>query len=99
MKTAMDLAYIREFVALASSLSFSETAEQMHISQSALSRHIQALEKELGEPLFIRSTRKMRIPFATRILSPTEISFGRFLYVTETFVASPSRSSVVKVNS
>jgi LysR family transcriptional activator of glutamate synthase operon len=69
MKTAMDLAYIREFVALASSLSFSETAEQMHISQSALSRHIQALEKELGEPLFIRSTRKMALSdLGTRLL-------------------------------
>ncbi|MGN1388024.1 MAG: LysR family transcriptional regulator [Bulleidia sp.] len=76
----MDLAYIREFVALASSLSYSETAERMHISQSALSRHIQALEKELGEPLFIRSTRKMvlsdlgnrLLPFAEDITESAE---------------------------
>ena len=44
----MDLNYIREFVVLANTCNYMEAAEQLFISQSALSRHIKNLEEELG---------------------------------------------------
>ena len=57
----METGHIREFVMLADCLSFSEAAERLFISQSSLSKHIQALERELGTNLFIRTTRSIRL--------------------------------------
>jgi len=57
----METRYIREFVNLAETLSYSESARLTHISQSSLSRHIQMMEKELGEALLKRTTRKVEL--------------------------------------
>lgn len=51
----MDIERIREFCHLADSLSFSRTAAHFYISQSVLSKHIAALEDEVGVRLFVRS--------------------------------------------
>ena len=42
------------FTILARTLSFSETARQTGISQPAVSKHIAALESEIGAALFVR---------------------------------------------
>lgn len=60
----MDTNYIREFVMLADCLNFSEAAERLFISQSSLSKHIRALERELGASLFDRTTRSIRLSAA-----------------------------------
>lgn len=52
----MDIEALREFVGICETLSFQETAENLHVSQPALTKHIQRLEEELGVPLFDRST-------------------------------------------
>ena len=57
----MEIQYLREWIHLTETRSYSRSAEELHISQSSLSRHIQMLEKELGEALFIRSTRKIEL--------------------------------------
>ena len=57
----MELEYIKEFVELADTLNYSTTADRLHISQSSLSRHIVMLEKELGEVLFERTTRRISL--------------------------------------
>lgn len=57
----MELNYIREFVVLAETESFLEASESLFISQSSLSKHIKALEKDLDLTLFDRSTRKVRL--------------------------------------
>lgn len=51
----MEISDFREFADLAETLSFSATAERMFISQSALSKHIARMERELGITLFDRS--------------------------------------------
>ena len=48
----MEIAVLREFVSLAENLNFSTTAKRLFITQSTLSRHIAALEHELGCRLF-----------------------------------------------
>lgn len=48
---------LRTFVAVAQRLSFSAAAEQLHLTQSAVSRQIKALEGQLGAALFNRGTR------------------------------------------
>lgn len=57
--TVFDIAYVRDFIVLADTLSFSETAKRLYSSQSAVSRHIDVMEKALGARLFERSTRKV----------------------------------------
>lgn len=57
----MDTKQLRYFLEMADRLSFRETAEALYISQSALSRQISELEKELGAKLFRRSTRKVEL--------------------------------------
>lgn len=52
----MELEWLQDFVSLANTGSFSKAAEQRHISQSAFSRRIQALEHWLGTPLIDRHT-------------------------------------------
>lgn len=49
------LEYSREFIELAMRLNYTTAAEQLHLSTSALSRHIADLESELGFPLFNRT--------------------------------------------
>lgn len=47
---------IRCFLYVASCKNFSAAAEQLYLSQSAVSYHVRSLEKELGFPLFERNT-------------------------------------------
>lgn len=64
------------FIALAEEAHFAKAAERMHISQSALSRSISAMEASLGVRLFERTSRRVTLSaagrtylsFATRIL-------------------------------
>ena len=57
----MDISYLRDFVRLAENCHFQKTAEELYLSQAALSRHISSLEKELGTTLFDRTTRKIEL--------------------------------------
>ena len=66
----MELKYIREFVSLAETGNYFETAERLFITTSSLSRHIKALEDELGMPLFDRTTRKVALNRHGRLFLP-----------------------------
>lgn len=50
----MRVEHIREFVMLYRKLSYARAARELFISQSSLSRHIKAMEDELGCTLFVR---------------------------------------------
>lgn len=52
----MDLRHLEDFVSLCGTRSFSRSAVARHVTQSAFSRRIQALEVWLGAPLVDRST-------------------------------------------
>ena len=54
----MNLRHLEHWLALADTCSFSRAAEKLHITQSALSRSIQALEEDLGGPLVDRVGKK-----------------------------------------
>ncbi|GHV97470.1 LysR family transcriptional regulator [Lactobacillus nasalidis] len=57
----MDLNHLNVFINLAESLNYSKTAENLHISQPAVSRIIQRLEDEIGVTLFYRSRREVQL--------------------------------------
>ena len=66
----MDINYelYKVFYYVATTLSFSEASRYLFISQSAVSQSIKALEKKLGQPLFIRSTKKVKLTPAGELL-------------------------------
>ena len=42
-------------------MSFTRAAERLHVTQGAVSRQIKQLEEELGQPLFHRRGRKLKL--------------------------------------
>ena len=64
---------LRAFEAVARRLSFRGAAEELHLTQSAISRQIQALEEELGAPLFLRGTRHVELTTAGSALQQTVV--------------------------
>ncbi|MBL8324143.1 MAG: LysR family transcriptional regulator [Rubrivivax sp.] len=52
---------LRAFEAVARRLSFRGAAEDLHLTQPAVSRQIKGLEDELGAVLFVRGTRKVEL--------------------------------------
>lgn len=52
---------LRAFDAAARHMSFSAAAEELHVTQSAISRQIKLLEQFLGQPLFERLTRQVAL--------------------------------------
>jgi LysR family positive regulator for ilvC len=61
----------RIFLSLAESLHFGRTGRECNVSPSAVSRTIQRLEEEVGEPLFLRDRRSVA-------LTPVGEQFRRF---------------------
>lgn len=57
----MNTGWLREFVVLADTCSYSEAAGRLFMGQSSLSKHIKALEQELGVELFERTSRRVKL--------------------------------------
>jgi DNA-binding transcriptional LysR family regulator len=64
----MELRHLQHFVAVAEDQHFTRAAERLMVSQSGLSASIRALERELGTPLFVRTTRRVALTEAGRAL-------------------------------
>ena len=65
----ISLANLRGFEASARLLSFTLAAQELHLTQSSVSRQIAGLEREIGKPLFRRGVRRLDLTAAgTRLL-------------------------------
>ncbi len=84
-ESLMELRQLKYFVKVAETRNFSEAARTLFISQSTLSQQIKQLEEEIGEPLFIRDSRRVRLtdvgeqilPSAKKTLREAESCFDR----------------------
>lgn len=63
----MEIRHLRCFLAVAEELHFARAAERLHIEQSPLSRTIKELEEDLGEQLFVRTSRSTRLTRAGKL--------------------------------
>ena len=79
----MELEWLQDFVSLANTGSFSKSAEHRHISQSAFSRRIQALENWLGTSLINRHTHPISLTEAGTQLVQTAHLVIRTIYKTK----------------
>ena len=70
MRINFELLDLRAFLAVIDLGGFHKAADQLNMSQPALSRRIQGLEASIGAPLFERSTRKVSITAVGRGLEP-----------------------------
>lgn len=66
----MDFGQVEAFVQVAAHHSFSRAAEVLQLTQPSITARIQALERELGEELFERGGRGVRLTDAGNILLP-----------------------------
>ena len=66
----MDWDALLAFLAVAESGSFSRAAEQLHITQPAVSKRVQALEASLGVRLFDRVGKRVFLTDGGRLLAP-----------------------------
>ncbi len=64
----MDLRQLEILQTIAETGSFTACGRKLHVSQSAISRQILLLEEELGEPLFLRVGRQVRMTQAAENL-------------------------------
>ncbi len=106
MDINVDRLDLRCFLAVVDSGSFRAASERLHLSQPALSRRVQLLERRLGADLFERSTRRVVLtgpgkqfaPLARRVLEEIDFSLqslmGKGRRMT-TITAAPSLTMVV----
>ena len=66
----IDTIKLETFIHAAESLSFSEAAKRLNLTQPTVSYHVKTLEKELGVTLFERSGSRLQLTEAGRSLLP-----------------------------
>ncbi|PZC49427.1 MAG: DNA-binding transcriptional regulator, LysR family [Chloroflexi bacterium] len=66
----MEMGRLEAFIQVATKLSFSRAAEGLYLTQPTVTARIQGLERELGEPLFERMGRTIRLTDAGQAFLP-----------------------------
>jgi len=69
-ESQMDLRQLRFAVTVEEELNFTRAAARCHIAQSGLSHQIAQLEREVGAPLFHRTSRSVRLTQAGHVFLP-----------------------------
>ncbi len=76
----MNTEYLKEFVVLAETKNYWEASERLYMNQSTLSKHIKALEQELGVALFERTTRRVSLTAYGELFLPYANTISRTEY-------------------
>jgi LysR family transcriptional regulator of beta-lactamase len=88
---------LRAFEVSARHLSFTRAAQELHLTQTAVSQHVKNLEQRLGKPLFRRVPRGLMLTDEGMALLPTLVdAFARVSATLESFKGA-SRREVLSV--
>lgn len=93
----MELDQLRYFLKVAERGNFTRAAEDLSISQPALSRSIQKLEDELGQPVFERKTRLVSLTEAGTLLQSRAQQVLSILEDTKAEITDDGESGRVRV--
>jgi LysR family glycine cleavage system transcriptional activator len=94
----IQLNWLRTFEAAARQLSFTLAADELNMSQSAVSQQIQLLEHHLDQQLFVRANRAIQLSDAGRAFLPLVQDAMRQLNAGAAQIFTPLNASVVEVN-
>jgi DNA-binding transcriptional LysR family regulator len=89
----MELKWLEDFASLARTGSFSRSAAERHVTQSAFSRRIRALESWLGVGLIDRSTYPTTLTPAGRVFRETAEEAARMLHGSRAALQASTRPS------
>lgn len=84
-----DLRRLSHFVAVVEAAGFTRAAENLHLSQQALSSSVQQLEREIGASLLVRAGRRISLTPAGQTL----LDEGRALLAAAKTVAHHTRAA------
>ncbi|MGJ4929129.1 LysR family transcriptional regulator [Bradyrhizobium sp. HKCCYLS2038] len=94
----MELKWLEDFLSLARTRSFSRAAEERHVTQSAFSRRIQALELWLGVSLIDRSSYPTTLTAEGRLFLETAEETVRMLHASRVSLQANMRPSTQMVS-
>jgi len=84
----IDLIRLRVFIHAAESMSFSQAAKELHVTQPTVSHHIKTLERDLDRELFNRGGGSLHLTEAGRMLLPWARRLVRESYELQEMMAS-----------
>lgn len=93
----MEIDQLRYFLGVAERGNFTRAAEELKISQPALSRSIQKLEDELGQPVFERKTRSVALTEAGVLLQSRAQQIMSLIEDTKAEISDDGQSGQVRV--
>ncbi|MCA9018679.1 MAG: LysR family transcriptional regulator, partial [Planctomycetaceae bacterium] len=93
----MEVDQLRYFLRVAERGNFTRAAEEMMISQPALSRSIQKLEEELGQPVFERKTRSVALTEAGKLLQSRAQQILSLIADTKAEISDDGQSGQIRV--
>lgn len=93
----MDFDQLRYFLRVAERQNFTRAAEDLAISQPALSRSIQKLEEELGQPVFERKARSVALTEVGTLLQSRALQVLTILEDTKAEITDDGQSGRVRV--
>lgn len=98
LTNSIQLNWLRTFAVAGKYLSFTLAAEELNMSQSAVSQQIQLLEHHLNQKLFYRANRSIRLTDAGRAFLPIVKNTINQLNQGATQIFAPLDEAVVEVN-
>lgn len=93
----MEVDQLRYFLRVAERGNFTRAAEELLISQPALSRSIQKLEEELGQPVFERKTRSVALTEAGKLLQSRAQQILTLIADTKAEISDDGQSGQIRV--
>lgn len=94
---SMDIDQLKYFQSVAETKSFTESATRMNLSQPALSRSIQRLEEEFGQPFFERKPRSVELTDAGLLFQRSATQILRILEDTRAEITDDGETGKIRI--